>query len=101
MPAIAAYETKMRDQGYAAVRESAQNAQRAITSNPVARRVGRTYFRTRRVLRNRGRRTGSEPGRGIRAEVLAGRGPAGEGGTPERPRQATDSWSRPATPSSD
>ncbi len=64
VPAIAAYEAQMRDWGYAAVRESAGNAQRAITTNPVTRRAGRTYFRTRRVLSNLNRRAhvGSEAG---------------------------------------
>jgi 2-polyprenyl-6-methoxyphenol hydroxylase-like FAD-dependent oxidoreductase len=57
VPAIAAYETQMRDWGYAAVRESGQNARRTIAWNPVARRAGRAWFRTRRVLRNRARRT--------------------------------------------
>ena len=53
VPAIAAYDTQMRDWGYAAVRESGQNAHRATASNPVARRAGRAWFRTRRVPRNR------------------------------------------------
>lgn len=52
LSAIGAYEAQMRDWGYAAVRESGENARRAIASNPVARRAGRTYFRTRGVLRN-------------------------------------------------
>ncbi|HEY0816577.1 MAG TPA: NAD(P)/FAD-dependent oxidoreductase [Pseudonocardia sp.] len=52
LPAIAAYETQMRDWGYAAVRASSGNARRAVTSNSIARRAGRSYFRTRRVLRN-------------------------------------------------
>lgn len=56
IPAIAAYEEQMRDWGYAAVRESNENAARATASNPVSRRVGRAYFRTRRVLRNLNRR---------------------------------------------
>ena len=88
VPAIAAYETQMRDWGYAAVRESGQNAQRAIASNPIARRVGRTYFRARRVLRNRSRRTEPRPhpGAATSAEVLAGRELARENGTPERSR---------------
>jgi 2-polyprenyl-6-methoxyphenol hydroxylase-like FAD-dependent oxidoreductase len=55
--ALAAYETQMRDWGYAAVRESDRNAERAVASNPFARRAGRTYFRTRRALRNLNRRT--------------------------------------------
>jgi 2-polyprenyl-6-methoxyphenol hydroxylase-like FAD-dependent oxidoreductase len=63
--AIAAYERQMRGWGYAAVHESGMNAQRAITSNRVARRAGRAYFRTRRTLRNLSRnlsrRTGPTP----------------------------------------
>jgi 2-polyprenyl-6-methoxyphenol hydroxylase-like FAD-dependent oxidoreductase len=86
--AIAAYETQMRDWGYAAVRESGENTQRAITSNPVARRAGRAYFRTRHVLRNLSRRTEPTPQPGVAApaEVLAGREPAREDGTPQRTR---------------
>ncbi len=56
VPAIAAYEAGMREWGYAAVRESGDNARRAITAQPLARRAGRTYFRARRVLRDLGRR---------------------------------------------
>jgi 2-polyprenyl-6-methoxyphenol hydroxylase-like FAD-dependent oxidoreductase len=52
VPAIAAYEKQMRGWGYTAVRESTENAERAIASNPAARRIARTYFHTRRVLRN-------------------------------------------------
>jgi 2-polyprenyl-6-methoxyphenol hydroxylase-like FAD-dependent oxidoreductase len=59
--AVAAYETQMRDWGYAAVRESRQNAQRAIASNPLTRRAGRAYFRTRRVLRHLSHRAEPEP----------------------------------------
>ncbi len=51
VPAIATYETRMREWGYAAVRESQDNAHHAVVSNPVARRAGRAYFRTRRALR--------------------------------------------------
>jgi 2-polyprenyl-6-methoxyphenol hydroxylase-like FAD-dependent oxidoreductase len=61
LPAIAAYETQMRDWGYNAVKESGENARRAIASNPMARRAGRTYFRTRRVLRNLSRTTQPQP----------------------------------------
>jgi 2-polyprenyl-6-methoxyphenol hydroxylase-like FAD-dependent oxidoreductase len=57
LPAIAAYESAMREWGYAAARESRRNAQRAITANPVARRTAHAYFRTRRVLAGLGRRT--------------------------------------------
>jgi 2-polyprenyl-6-methoxyphenol hydroxylase-like FAD-dependent oxidoreductase len=56
-PAIAAYERRMREWGYAAVRESSRNARRAITTNPLTRRAGRGYFRARRVLATLGRRT--------------------------------------------
>jgi 2-polyprenyl-6-methoxyphenol hydroxylase-like FAD-dependent oxidoreductase len=82
VPAIAAYETRMREWGYAAVRESAENAQRAIAANPVARRAGRAYFRTRRVLRNLNRRTEPEPQPAVLA--FAEHEAAGYGGTPER-----------------
>ena len=57
LPAVAAYESGMREWGYAAVRESSRNAQRAITANPVARRAAHAYFRTRRVLTGLGRWT--------------------------------------------
>lgn len=67
VPAIAAYETQMREWGYAAVRESGANTQRAITSNPVARRVGRAYFRTRRVLHNLSPHTEPTPQPGMAA----------------------------------
>ncbi len=60
LPAIAAYESGMREWGYAAVRESSRNAQRAITANPVARRAAHAYFRTRRVLAGLGRWTRPE-----------------------------------------
>ena len=59
--AIAAYERQMRDWGYAAVRESGRNAERAIASNPFARRAGRTYFRARRVLHTLDRRAEPQP----------------------------------------
>ena len=51
VPAIAAYETQMRDWGYAAVRESGENARRATSASPIARRSGRAYFRLRGVGR--------------------------------------------------
>lgn len=72
VPAIAAYETQMRDWGYAAVRESGENAQRAIASNPVARRVGCAYFRTRRMLRNLSRRTEPTDRLGQRGTTVIG-----------------------------
>src|SRR4051794_452383 len=81
-PAIAAYETQMREWGYAAVRESGENAQRAIAPNPVARRAGRAYSRTRRVLRNLNRRTEPEPQPPVVAP--AEHETAGYDGTPER-----------------
>lgn len=81
MPSIAAYETKMRDQGYAAVRESAQNAQRAITSNPVARRVGRTYFRTRACCATAA--AGPDPSRAVASAPRSSPG-AGRLGRAER-----------------
>src|SRR3954447_13454219 len=88
VPAIATYETRMRDWGYAAVRESGENAQRAIAANPVARRAGRAYFRTRRVLRNLRHRTEPEPQPRVAAstEVLTGHRPAREDATPARTR---------------
>lgn len=49
--AIAAYEAQMRDWGYAAVRASSANARRAASSSPVARRMGRAYFRARGLSR--------------------------------------------------
>jgi 2-polyprenyl-6-methoxyphenol hydroxylase-like FAD-dependent oxidoreductase len=51
VPAIAAYEERMRGWGYGAVRESTANARRATTANPLARRVGRGWFRVRGALR--------------------------------------------------
>ncbi len=51
VPSIAAYEQRMREWGYAAVREAADNTRRATTSNRLSRQLGRTYFRARRVLR--------------------------------------------------
>jgi 2-polyprenyl-6-methoxyphenol hydroxylase-like FAD-dependent oxidoreductase len=51
VPAIAAYEQRMRGWGYGAVRESTANARRATTANPLARRVGRGWFRVRGALR--------------------------------------------------
>jgi 2-polyprenyl-6-methoxyphenol hydroxylase-like FAD-dependent oxidoreductase len=51
VPSIAAYEQRMREWGYAAVREAADNTRRATTSNRFSRQLGRTYFRARRVLR--------------------------------------------------
>ena len=88
VPAIAAYETQMRAWGYAAVHQSSQNAQRAITTNPVARRVGRAYFRTRRVLRNLGHRTSPTPQPAVAAstEILLGPEPTREDGTGTVPR---------------
>ena len=53
VPAIAAYEERMRGWGYGAVRESTANARRATTANPLARRMGRGYFRVRGALRAR------------------------------------------------
>ncbi|MCD2196339.1 FAD-dependent monooxygenase [Actinomycetospora endophytica] len=53
VPAIAAYEERMRGWGYGAVRESTRNARQATTANPVARRISRGYFRTRSALRRR------------------------------------------------
>lgn len=50
LPAIGGYEERMRGWGYAAVRESDENARRAVTANPLVRRAGRAYFRTRRLL---------------------------------------------------
>ena len=73
VPAIAAYEEKMRDWGYAAVRESDENTRRAITSNPVTRRVGRAYFRTRGVLHSLSRRTSSRSHRDGRRQGSTGR----------------------------
>ena len=61
VPAIAAYETRMRDWGFTAVRQSRNNAQRAITSNPLARRAGRAYFRTRRALHHLSHRNQPKP----------------------------------------
>jgi 2-polyprenyl-6-methoxyphenol hydroxylase-like FAD-dependent oxidoreductase len=61
VPAIAGYEARMREWGYAAVRESGDNTRRAITAQPLARRAGRTYFRARRVLRDLGGRSGRAP----------------------------------------
>jgi 2-polyprenyl-6-methoxyphenol hydroxylase-like FAD-dependent oxidoreductase len=45
LPAVAAYEDRMRGWGYAALRESSRNARRATTANPLARRAGRMYVR--------------------------------------------------------
>lgn len=59
VPAIAAYEERMRAWGYGALRESTANARRATTANPLARRAGRGYFRARGALR---RRNGHAPG---------------------------------------
>lgn len=56
LPAIAAYEEQMRGWGYTAVRESAANTRRAITADPINRRVGRGYFRARSALRHLNRR---------------------------------------------
>ena len=56
VPAIAAYETRMRDWGYAAVRESGENTRRATSTGPLARRAGRAYFRTRGLVRQLARR---------------------------------------------
>lgn len=86
LPSIAAYEAQMRDWGYAAVRESGQNAQRAITSNPIARRAGRAYFRTRRALSNHSVRTDPQPQpeAAAAAEVRAGRTSAREDRTSGR-----------------
>lgn len=53
LPAIGAYEERMRGWGYAAVRESDENTRRAITSNPLARRAARTYFRVQGARRTR------------------------------------------------
>ena len=61
VPAIAAYETRMRDWGFTAVRQSRNNAQRAITSNPRARRASRAYFRTRRALHHLSHRNQPKP----------------------------------------
>jgi len=52
VPSIAAYEQRVREWGYAAVREAAANTRRATTSNRFTRRAGRTYFRARRILRD-------------------------------------------------
>lgn len=48
--AIAAYEERMRDHGYGALRESLQNTRRAISPSPVSRRMGRAYFRGMKVV---------------------------------------------------
>jgi len=45
VPAIAGYEIRMRDYGYGAVRAAAQNTNRAISANPVTRRLARAWFR--------------------------------------------------------
>ncbi|MGI5127615.1 FAD-dependent oxidoreductase [Pseudonocardia sp. CA-107938] len=51
VPSIGAYEQRMREWGYAALREAASNTRRATTSNRLSRHAGRTYFRVRRILR--------------------------------------------------
>ncbi len=56
VPAIAAYEAQMRDWGYRAIRESVENARRATTAGPLARRMGRAYFRARGLGRHLPRR---------------------------------------------
>lgn len=43
--AVAAYEKRMRDHGYGALRESVTNTRRAISPNVVSRRMGRVFFR--------------------------------------------------------
>lgn len=55
--AIGAYESRMRDYGYAAVRESSGNTARAISTSRVARIAGRTWFRLCRTVPALKRRT--------------------------------------------
>jgi 2-polyprenyl-6-methoxyphenol hydroxylase-like FAD-dependent oxidoreductase len=87
VPAIAAYDSQMRAWGYAAVHQSSQNAQRAITTNPLARRAARAYLRTRRLLRNLGRTEPTPPPAvAASAEILLGPGPTREDGTRTLPR---------------
>ncbi len=50
VPAIGGYEARMRDYGYGAVRAAARNTERAISSNAVARRMGRAWFRLCRAV---------------------------------------------------
>jgi 2-polyprenyl-6-methoxyphenol hydroxylase-like FAD-dependent oxidoreductase len=52
VPSIASYEQRMREWGYAALREAASNTRRATTPSRLSRQAGRTYFRVRRVLRD-------------------------------------------------
>ncbi|HEX8519683.1 MAG TPA: NAD(P)/FAD-dependent oxidoreductase [Pseudonocardia sp.] len=65
VPAIAAYEERMRDYGYAAVRTATRNTERATSNNPVARRAARGWFRLCRAvppLRRRSFGPGPEEG---------------------------------------
>ncbi|MGH3855885.1 MAG: FAD-dependent oxidoreductase [Pseudonocardiaceae bacterium] len=48
--AIAGYEARMREYGYAAVRAAARNTERAISSNPLTRRMSRGWFRLCRAV---------------------------------------------------
>jgi len=48
--AIAAYEKRMREHGYGALRESLTNTRRAITPNVVSRRMGRVFFRGMKLV---------------------------------------------------
>lgn len=89
VPAIAAYETRMRHWGFAAVRQSSKNTQRAVASNPLARRAGRTYLRTRRMLHNRRTATKPRPATAAPAQILSGPPQARLGATPERPAHTT------------
>jgi salicylate hydroxylase len=50
VPAIAAYEERMRDYGYAAVRAAVHTAERVISTNPVARRKTRGWYRLCRAV---------------------------------------------------
>jgi 2-polyprenyl-6-methoxyphenol hydroxylase-like FAD-dependent oxidoreductase len=50
VPAIAAYEERMRDYGYAAVRAAARIAERGTSTNPFARRRTRGWYRLCRAV---------------------------------------------------
>jgi len=60
--AVARYEQRMREHGYAAMRAAIRNAERAVSTNVAARRAGRAWFRLCRAVPALKRRTFASAG---------------------------------------
>jgi 2-polyprenyl-6-methoxyphenol hydroxylase-like FAD-dependent oxidoreductase len=78
--AIAAYEKRMRDHGYGALRESVTNTRRAITPNVLSRRMGRLFFRGMKLVSKLRRRSADLDSRPVDVEVRVGADDRAHGG---------------------